>query len=161
MFGKPMRFFLVSAVLLFVFGFTLVAGVAQASDPCFAWDKKQGWVPVFCDARLNGADIAQPMALYYKYEKGQATNSDGKQYTTQLVTGIEIWTINKNKGEWFAFVPSSTIKPALSSTTNVQFFSQGGITLNYNPSNKKFWATHPSGYTFIWDAPPSATQLKG
>jgi hypothetical protein len=141
--------------LVFVFGATNVfaAGAEPTAGICQFYNADEDMtVPGYCDGRINAFDIDQPVAIYYTYDTVQVLDDDGSAYSTDAVSGIELWAIDADgTGQLAMWVPLANITPAFGATSNVQIASAQGIALNYSPSANAFWVTAP-GYSFAWEA---------
>jgi len=138
----------------------LVGGVSNAfadddsTTGCVFYNEDEG-VPVigYCDGRINAFDIAQSVAIYYRYETVSALDDEGNTYLTDVVSGIELWAIDADgNGHLALWVPRASITSAFSASHDVQIAAANGLTLNYSPSAHAFWVTGPGGYSFVWEA---------
>jgi hypothetical protein len=146
-----------SVLLVSILAMVLVGGAISvfAEEPvpnCQITNTDEGLtVPAYCDGRINAFDIAQPVAIFYTVEDTEAINDDGEAYTTQQITGIEVWGVDGDSNGYLAlWVGIDAINAALVSDGNVQLGSAYGVTLTYVPAVEMFWVTAP-GYDFTWD----------
>lgn len=149
---------LIVAVFMLVAAFgaanVFAADTSTANSSCpLVYNSDTGtWVANFCDGRINAFDMTEPVAIYYSYNTIQAVDSSGSTYLTNVVSGINLWTINSNSvGQLALSVPLSQITPAFSAAHDVQIAAANGLTLNYSPSSHMFLVTAP-GYSFSWEA---------
>lgn len=143
------KFVLVAVLVVAVCSFGAVNVFARGDGSgCFA-----NGVAMFCDGRLNGADMTQSVAIYYTRSLMEAKNSDGSSYWTNGITGIELWAVGSNGvGQLALHVPLNQITEVMqNATTDTQIAANGAYTLNYSPSSKYFWATGPN-YSYAWKA---------
>jgi hypothetical protein len=150
------KMLLIVSVFAFVLAFGATAAFAgddDAGDCPLVYSEDYGiWVPGYCDGRINAFDIAQPVAIYYSYDTVQALDDDGNAYTTNVVSGIELWVIDaEGTGQLVVWAHLPEIEQAFSATADVQIAAADGVTLNYSPSTHMFWVTAP-GYSFSWEA---------
>jgi hypothetical protein len=151
MFKKIWLIVLVGTLVVIAGAASVFAG-DDSTESCTFYNEDEGvTVPGYCDGRINAFDIAQPVAIYYSYDTVQALDDEGSTYLTDVVSGIELWTIDADgNGQLALWVPLANITPAFSATTDVQIAAAHGITLNYSPAAHAFWVTAP-GYSFSWE----------
>ena len=123
-------------------------------------------VPMFMDGRLNAADLAAPVVIYYTWEKQPVLDEFGNQvwgdqgglFFRDIVTGIDVLSINQDTG----FVSSALhvgvddIKAMVENASGVDccVAENGPISLHYSQSGW-FWVEAPERegklYTFQWE----------
>ena len=112
------------------------------------------------DGRLNGADVAAPVAVYYKYDKVR-TPGDWKAafYEKQVLRGVEVLAIDPktNTGSLALAVSAEDIAKIVDKAGHKDgtlIASQNGYSMYYSKANW-FWITTPADatgktYTFQW-----------
>ena len=112
------------------------------------------------DGRLNGADVAAPVAVYYKYDKVR-TPGDWKAtfYETKVLHGVEILAINPktNTGSLALEVSAADIASIVDKAGHKEgtlIAEKNGYAMYYSKTNW-FWITTPADasgktYTFQW-----------
>ncbi len=112
------------------------------------------------DGRLNGADVAAPVAVYYKYDKVR-TPGDWKAafYETNVLRGVELLAIDPktNTGKLALEVSAADIAKVVDAAGNKEgtlIASKNGYSMYYSSTNW-FWITTPADstgktYTFQW-----------
>jgi hypothetical protein len=140
-------------VLVCVLGAASALASDASGEICTFYNADEGvTVSGYCDGRINAFDIAQPVAIYYSYDTVQAVNDEGNTYLTDVISGIELWSIDADgNGQLALSVPLASITPAFSATSNAQIAAANGLSLNYSPAAHAFWVTAP-GYSFSWEA---------
>lgn len=135
-------------VAVFVLGVVNVFADDSSDINCQVYNEDDGmYAPAFCDGRLNGMDMEQPVAIYYTYETGQLLDDDGYAYTTDVVTGIQLWAVDsEGVGQMVLDVPIAQLTGAQHSVTS------GGYSVSYSPAADTFTVVAPNGYTFSWAA---------
>ncbi len=145
-------------ILLITIAIVLVGVVAvQAGDPKPQPVPTNGYI---FDGRLNGADVAAPVAVFYKYDKVR-TAGDWKAafYETKVLRGVEILAIEPktNVGKLALEVSAADIAKIVDKAGNKEgtlIASQNGYSMYYSKANW-FWITTPADangkiYTFQW-----------
>ena len=135
----------------------LTIGAVFAKDPNIITitTKSYGPIAYIADGRLNGADVAAPVAVYYAYDKVNQPN--GK--TVQVLRGIQLLAIDPatNTGKLALEVPASTLASMIDKSKHQEGLLLGqnnGFSLYYSSSNW-FWVTSPPDkegkvYSFKW-----------
>jgi hypothetical protein len=147
------RLLLVTLLAVLLLG----VGAAFAKDPNIITitTKSYGPIAYIADGRLNGADVAAPVAIYYAYDKVNQPN--GK--TVQVLRGIQLLAIDPktNTGKLALEVPASTLVNMIDTGKHQDGLLLGqnnGFSLYYSSANW-FWVTAPADkegkvYTFKW-----------
>ncbi len=140
-----------------------IAVVLLSLTAVYAGDTKPQPVPTtgyINDGRLNGADVAAPVAVFYTYDKVR-TPGDWKAafYETKVLRGVEILAIEPktNVGKLALEVSAADIAKIVDKAGNKEgtlIASQNGYSMYYSKSNW-FWITTPPDangktYTFQW-----------
>ena len=123
-------------------------------------------VPMFQDGRLNGADIAAPVVIFYKTEPVPVLDENGNQmwgehgglYFQDKITGIQVLTMNLQTG-----VIDGALEVSLDELKNMVGAAggkdccvgeKGAVSLHYSDSGW-FWVQAPDRdgktYTFQWE----------
>lgn len=137
-------------------------GVVLAEDPPVVTipTKEYGNITFINDGRLNGADVAAPVAVYYKYDTVR-TPGDWKAtfYEKKVLRGLELLAIDPKTNEGYLVfeVPAATLIEAIDEGGHQEgmlLASQNGYNLYYSKANW-FWVSTPPGadgkvYTFKW-----------
>jgi hypothetical protein len=140
----------IGVILLLSLG---VLGVALAQDGgvIFVQTDSYGLVPMINDGRLNGFDLAAPVAVYYTYNTvPQPDGTNG-----QVVSGIELLRIEPvtGNGQLALDVPLATLKKMIGNN-KAATFEENGFTLSYSPSGWFSIEAPPDAegkvYTFGW-----------
>ncbi|MBI1282088.1 MAG: hypothetical protein GC179_28435 [Anaerolineaceae bacterium] len=111
------------------------------------------------DGRLNGADIAAPVAVFYKYDTVRKPG-DWKYpfYEVKVLRGVEILTVDPktNTGKLALAVSAADIAKIVDAAGNKEgtlIVSKNGYSMYYSSANW-FWITAPDAngktYTFQW-----------
>lgn len=120
-------------------------------------------VPEFKDGRLNAADLAAPVVVYYDYTEKPVLNPNGQQawgthgdlLFQKVVTGIDVVPINLQNGliESAFHVTTTQLDKAIQAGKNMVLATDGGISLNYSDTGW-FWVSAPDKggktYSFQW-----------
>ncbi len=135
----------------------LSVGAVFAADPKPPPQPLNGYI---FDGRLNGADVAAPVAVYYVYDKVRKPG-DWKYpfYEEKVLRGVEmLWIDPKtNTGRLVFSVSAADIVKAVDGNKNKEgtlIASQNGYAMYYSSANW-FWITTPADsagkvYTFQW-----------
>jgi hypothetical protein len=141
---------LTASVIVIVFVVGAVNVFAEDTNPalCRVYSEDdEMYAPAYCDGRLNGMDIDQPVAIYYTYEMGTLYDDDGYPYTTDVVTGIQLWAIDsEGVGQIVLNVPLAQL------TGSPHVVNASGYTVSYSPAAGTYTVAAPNGYTFTWEA---------
>jgi hypothetical protein len=137
----------------------LLAGaaiVAAQDDEHLTWvHTDYGWVRMIDDGRLNGFDIAAPVAVFYTYDTVRPPFADMPMTVTN---GIQLLAIDPvtNQGVEVLRLTSEEILAAIgeSGGGDVVLAQSNGYTLNYSPSGW-YWVAAPADsegkvYSFVW-----------
>jgi hypothetical protein len=150
-------------VLVVLAGLLLVSfGIALAEEPpvITVLTEEYGEITKINDGRLNGFDVAAPVAVYYKYDTVQ-TPGDWKAtfYEEKVLRGLELLAIDPetNAGYLVMEVPAQTLINAIDKgghREGMLLASQNGYNLYYSKANW-FWISTPPDkegkvYTFKW-----------
>lgn len=150
--NKRLLFVLLTGLVLLV-----SAGVARAADPPVITvpTEDYGNVLMINDGRLNGFDVAAPVAVYYKYDTVRQV--DGKDL--RVLRGIELLAIQPktNIGQLVMDVPITDIVNVIDTSKDAEgllIAEENGYSLYYSKANW-FWVTAPPDkegkvYTFEW-----------
>ena len=135
-------------VAVFVLGVVNVFANDNSPVNCLVYNEDDDMVaPAYCDGRLNGMDIDQSVAIYYTYEFGQLLDDDGNAYSTDIVTGIQLWAIDsEGVGQLALDVPLAQL------TGSQHVVTGAGYTVSYSPAAGTYTVVAPNGYTFTWEA---------
>lgn len=148
------RLLLLLSIVVIVFSVTMVAASDTSKPPPLPTN---GYIN---DGRLNGADVAAPVAVYYKYDKVR-TPGDWKAtfYEKLVLHGVEILAIDPktNTGKLALEVSAEDIAKTVDKAGNKEgtlIASQNGYAMYYSAANW-FWITTPADstgktYTFQW-----------
>ncbi len=121
--------------------FLLLVAVALSVGQVFAYQHP--------NERLNTADASAPASIYYSY----ATLETGEEQYTDLINGIQIWSADSmtGTGQEVLSIAIEDVQAAIAAnpTTDFQLTAQNGYGLIHSASGW-FWATTPSGYSFVW-----------
>lgn len=112
------------------------------------------------DGRLNGADVAAPVAVYYKYDKVRSPGDWKATFYEKLVLrGVEILAIDPktNTGKLALEISAADIAAIVDKAGNKEgtlIAEQNGYAMYYSAANW-FWVTTPADstgktYTFQW-----------
>ncbi len=149
--------------LVMLAGLLLVSiGVALAADPPVipVPTKDYGVITFINDGRLNGADVAAPVAVYYKYDLVRSPG-DWKAtfYEKKVLRGLELLAIDPktNEGYLVLDVPAQVMIEAIDTGGHEEgmlLASENGYNLFYSKANW-FWISAPADkegkvYTFKW-----------
>ena len=112
------------------------------------------------DGRLNGADVAAPVAVYYTYDKVR-TPGDWKAafYETKVLRGVQLLAIDPktNTGKLALEISAADIAKIVDKAGNKDgtlIAESNGYSMYY-AKNNWFWITTPADstgktYTFQW-----------
>jgi hypothetical protein len=142
---------------LFVVLFLAGAGVVTAQDDDhLTWvHTDYGWVRMINDGRLNGFDIAAPVAVFYTHHSVQPPFADMPMTVTD---GIQLLAIDPatNQGVEVVRMSSEEILAAIAESGggDVVLAQSNGYTLNYSASGW-YWVAAPPDregkvYSFVW-----------
>jgi hypothetical protein len=145
------RLILVVAIIVAVLGLTAVyAGEEPLPEPM------NGYI---ADGRLNGVDVAAPVAVFYKYDKVTKPGDwKAAKYEFQQLRGIELLWIDPktNQGKLALEVSAADIAKLVDKAKhkdNTLIASKNGFALYYSSANW-FWVSAPDKegktYTFKW-----------
>ncbi len=114
------------------------------------------------DGRLNGADVAAPVAVFYKYDKVRVPSDKPWQYPfkeVQVLRGVEVLAIDPktNTGNLALAVSADDIAKIVDAAGHKDgtlIASKNGYSMYYSKANW-FWITTPADstgktYTFQW-----------
>ena len=130
-------------------------------------DEDTGWVvPLFQDGRLNNADLAAPVVIYYTWEKRPVIDEFGNQvwgdkgglYFEDIVTGIDVLSIAPETGFVDRALHLNMTEIAymveMEGGKDCLLAENAGVSLHYSESGW-FWVAAPDRegklYTFQWD----------
>jgi hypothetical protein len=110
-----------------------------------------GYVLAIADGRLNGVDVAAPVAIYYTY--GTALAADGHGY--QIATGIDVLAIDPKTNNGVLMIHATTADVNNLMNGTLSSLEVNGYSLHYSVSNE-FWVQAPADregkvYTFQWE----------
>jgi hypothetical protein len=139
-------------VVLLIGVFALSAFAVAAQDDHIFVPTDSGIRLFIDDGRLNGFDIAAPVAVYYTY----TTVTDAAGSTIQSPNGIQLLQISPvtSNGSELVELTGAELAQVITGDTHSMDFN--GFTLNYNPDNNWFWVVSPPDaegklYTFQWE----------
>ena len=121
-----------------------------------------GTISIIADGRLNGTDLAAPVAVYPIYQND--VDADGNPI--QSLTGLQLLQIDPatNNGEPLFNLSTDDVQQLMTSPSHS--LTAEGFTLNYSPDTNWFWVAAPADaegkvYTFQWANPgfPLVTTL--
>ena len=123
-------------------------------------------VPMFQDGRLNAADIAAPVVIYYKTESvpvldefgNQMWGDEGGLYFEDVITGIQVLTMNLETGviDGALEVNLDELKDTVTAAGGKDCCvgEKGAVSLHRSESGW-FWVQAPDRdgktYTFQWE----------
>jgi hypothetical protein len=139
-------------LLVVVFAILVLPTVAKEPDPPSipVLTEDYGTVMAINDGRLNGVDVAAPVALYVAHNTLQAT--DGHFY--QKDAAYELLAIDPKSNNGYLVLRASAADVQKLIAGEIPAIESNGFSLNYSPSDY-FWITAPADkegkvYTFQW-----------
>jgi hypothetical protein len=131
---------LVVAVLVLALG---GASIAAADD---GGETYEG---CFRDGRLNGCDVAAPIAVYGEYTDVEKTNDADETYTWPELDGVAIWAIGSDGAGYLdLYVTAGELDAALATSgEDWGVVYRDGYQLVYTV-NGDLQVTAPDGYSF-------------
>ncbi len=110
-----------------------------------------GYILDINDGRLNGTDVAAPVAVYYTYQ----TMIDDNGNSVTVPNGINLLSVDPvtDNGYLIAHVNDSDLSQILNGS--VDSIQADGYALHYSKDSNWFWLTAPADsegkvYTFQW-----------
>ena len=133
-------------VLLMVCELVLALGGASIAS---ADDGGDTYEACYHDGRLNGCDIAAPIAVYGEYTDVEKTNGADETYTWPELDGVAIWAIGPDGAGYLGlYVTADELETALAASgEDWGVVSRDGYLLVYTV-NGDLKVIAPDGYSF-------------
>lgn len=139
-----------------------IVGAAAQDDTITVETEDYGNISLFTDGRVNNADLAAPVVIYYTSETVPVLDERGEYvwgkdgiFYQDIYTGIELLEVQADGGsDLVLYASADDIRAAQSADLN-QITGENGYSLNFDESGW-FWVAGPANsegktYTFSWD----------